>query len=343
MMDCAITVLHARGRRLAKLIHPDGSTTGYDDARIFAAVEIPVGDLGHLAAILRSLLPCWDRCVVRGSLINGSPATGIRRLFRPDNETGDQPTLYEVPRRHVAIDVDGDAIHRPPEIAATDIASCARIAISRLPVEFHGRACVAVATGSHGLRPGVRLRLWFWLDGAATREVLQPWFFGTQGIDLSTFRPVQCCYTAAPVLVEGVTDPVPDRLVVLPGAPLVPIRPLPLPPPPPEANTRVGHAAGKSPPPPSGRRSDAYRDAALAGIEAELLRATENHRHHALVAAATRMFELGSLSDGYVTNFIGTAARVLNERGTRQIDDDEVTELLEWAAHARATGGRVAA
>jgi len=41
--------------------------------------------------------------------------------------------------------------------------------------------------------------------------------------------------------------------------------------------------------------------------------------------------------------FIGTAARVLNERGTRQIDDDEVTELLEWAAHARATGGRVAA
>ena len=30
--DCAITVLHARGRRLAKLIHPDGSIIGYDDA-----------------------------------------------------------------------------------------------------------------------------------------------------------------------------------------------------------------------------------------------------------------------------------------------------------------------
>jgi hypothetical protein len=342
MTDCALTVMHARGRRLAKLIHPDGSTSGYDDAKHFDAVEIVVQGLDHLAAILRSLLPCWDRCVVRGSLINGSPATGIRRTFHPDKETGDPPTLYELPRRYIAVDVDGDAIHRPPEIPATDIAGCARIAISHLPVEFRDRACIAVATGSHGLRPGIRLRLWFWLDGAATRKTLQAWFFGTPGVDLCTFRPVQPCYTAAPVLAEGVTDPVPDRLVVLPGAPLVSIRPLPPPVPPEVRAAKAGQAGQSSPPPSSGHRSDRYRDAALAGIKATLLGANEGSRHDALVAAATRMFELGSLSDDYIGRFIRDAATTLNERGSRQIDPEEVDEAIEWAS-ARAKPGRIAA
>lgn len=322
-MTCALTVLHARGRRLAKLIHPDLSTSGYDDARIFDADEIMVRGLDHLAAILRSLLPCWDRCVVRGSLIHGSPASGIRRLLHPDKETGDQPTLYEVPRRHIAIDVEG--VERPPGIPATDVAACALAAIQHLPVEFHGKACVAVATGQHGIRPDSRLRLWFWLDGAATRKTLQPWFFGLKGVDLCTFRPVQPCYTAAPVLADGVTDPIPDRLVVLPGEPLVTIRPLP--PPVPRAAK-----AGQSPPPPqSGYRSDRYRDAALAGIEAALLGASEGQRHDALVAAATRMFELGSLSSDYISRYIRDAAVALNGRGSRQIDDEEVDELIAWA------------
>jgi hypothetical protein len=344
--DCAITILRARGRRLAKLIRPGGCIIDYDDARTFDAVEIVVHGLDHLGAILRSLLPCWDRCAVRGSLISGSPARGIRRLLHPDAKTGDQPTLYEVPRRHVAIDVDGDAIHRPADIPATDIAGCARIAISHLPVEFHGRACIAVATGSHGIKPGIRLRLWFWLDGATTRKVLQAWFMDRPGIDLATFRPVQCCYTASPRLADSATDPVSDRLVALPGEPLVSIRPLP-PPVKREARAQAGQTgrvgqARRSPPPSSGNRSDRYRDAALAGIEAQLLRATENHRHRALIAAATRLFELGSLSDGYVADFIGTAAHVLNGRGTRQIEPEEVEELLEWA-YARAASGRAAA
>jgi hypothetical protein len=225
--DCAITILHARGRRLAKLIQPGGDISSYDEARTFDASEIVVRDLDHLAAVLRSLLPCWDRCVVRGSLINGSPAHAIRRLIHPDKETGDAPTLYEVPRRYLALDVDGDQIERPPEIAATDVAGCAKIAISHLPAEFHDRACIAVATAGHGFKPGIRLRLWFWLAGAATRRVLQPWFYDTPGVDLATFRPAQCCYTAAPVLAGGgVADPIPDRLVALPGAPHVAIRPL---------------------------------------------------------------------------------------------------------------------
>jgi hypothetical protein len=80
----------------------------------------------------------------------------------------------------------------------------------------------------------------------------------------------------------------------------------------------------------------------LAGIEASLLRASEGQRHHALIAAAARMFELGSLSDSYVARFIGDAATALNGRGSRQIDAEEVTELLEWA-RSQANSGRAAA
>jgi hypothetical protein len=69
------SILHARGRRLAKLLRADGSIVGYDHARTFDSVEIVVHDFDYLATTLRSLLP-W--C---GSLINGSPATGIRRLL----------------------------------------------------------------------------------------------------------------------------------------------------------------------------------------------------------------------------------------------------------------------
>jgi hypothetical protein len=339
--DCAITILHARGRRLAKLIHADNSTTGYDDAKHFDAVEVVVHGLDNLAAILRSLLPCWDRCAVRGSLLNGSPAIGIRRLFHPDTETGDAPTLYEVPRRWIAIDVDG--IKRPSEIEATDIAGCAKIAIQSLPTEFQGRRCIAFATASHGVKLGViRMRLWYWLDGAATRRVLQPWFFGCDGIDLATFRPAQPCYTAAPILARGVIHPVPERLVVIPGEPLVTIRPLPAPVPR-EARAQMEQAGrvAQSPPLSSGYRSDRYRDAALAGIKGQLLSATEGHRHHALVAAACRLHELGSLSDAYVDRFIRDAAVALNRAGSRQIDPDEVDEALEWA-RAR-TSGRAAA
>ena len=43
--DCALTVLHARNRRLAKFIDTDGSVVGYDRARLFDAVEIPLRDL----------------------------------------------------------------------------------------------------------------------------------------------------------------------------------------------------------------------------------------------------------------------------------------------------------
>lgn len=327
--DCAITVLHAHGRRLAKLVRADGQIRDYDGARIFDATEASVRDLDHLAEILRELLPLRDRCIVRGGLLHGSPAHGIRRLANPNPATGDEPTLYDKPRLWVAIDLDG--LPLPPGIAAADLAACARHAIGALPPEFRGRACIAVATASHGIKRGCRLRLWFWLRGAATRQVLQHWFMDRPHVDLAAFRPAQPCYTAAPLFDPGIRDPMPVRLVVLPGAAagieaMVPVRPLPPPPPP--------RPAPAPPPPAVGGRAEKHRDAALTAIAGRLRHVGEGNRHAALTAEACALFRLvdsGHITDGYARDFIHDAARALNGNGTRRITGEEVDELLQWA------------
>jgi hypothetical protein len=33
---------------------------------------------------------------------------------------------------------------------------------------FHGARCIAQATASHGIKPGCRVRLWYWLDRPTT-------------------------------------------------------------------------------------------------------------------------------------------------------------------------------
>ena len=70
----------------------------------------------------------------------------------------------------------------------------------------------------------------------------------------------------------------------------------------------------QTPRPPSGHCHDNYRHAALTGIAGKLMAVTIGERHHALTAAAARMFEL-RLSDTYVAEFISDAANQLNESG----------------------------
>ena len=55
MSDCAITVLTAPGRRLAKLIRTDGSIVGYASVRTFDACEQPINDLDDLRRLLEQL------------------------------------------------------------------------------------------------------------------------------------------------------------------------------------------------------------------------------------------------------------------------------------------------
>ena len=213
-----ITILRARNRRLAKLVHANGRVEGYNSARTFDMTVHPVTGLAALTDLLGKLLPCWDMAVVRGDILDPARTRGVRRFLHADKETGDLPTLADVPRRWLALDMED--IARPADVPASDLAACGRVALDCLPAAFSEAACIVQASGSHGFKPDLRLRLWLWCSRPMTGAELKRWLRDTPA-DPTVFGAAQPIYTAAPVMAEGQADPIPARLALLPGAPMV--------------------------------------------------------------------------------------------------------------------------
>lgn len=211
-MSDSITILRARGRRLAKLIRADGRIQAYDAAKTFDMATRAVADLASLGATLEILLRRPDCAVVRGAPIG--PMQAVRRRVHPDPETGEAPTLRDTPRRWLALDMEGIGI--PAGLPAADLAGCARLALATLPPAFADAACIVQASGSHGFLPDLRLRLWFWCSRPMDGAELKRWLRATPA-DTSVFSAAQVIYTAGPVLADGAADPLPARLVRLPG------------------------------------------------------------------------------------------------------------------------------
>ncbi|MDI3307833.1 MAG: hypothetical protein QJR07_12095 [Acetobacteraceae bacterium] len=326
---CGLTVLRARGRRLCKVIRADGTLIPYDAARTFDLHHEPLADLAALADLLRRLLSCRDAAVVRGAILDPARTRRVRRLLHPDAETGDAPTLREVPRRWLALDVDG--LDLPPGTDPRDLAACARAVLPHLPAEFRHARAVVTATASHGIKPGARLRLWYWLTRPASGAEAAQWLRGAP-VDASIFTPAQVIYTAAPLREAGAADPVPCRLAILPGAAEVVRVPPPLalaPPPrvlPAMPPRRVTGNHGR----------DRYAAAALARAAESVARAPVNSRH--LTAkreawAVARFVRAGLLTEAEVKDAIGAA---LEAAGKARSEGEKVAA---WAVAHRADTG----
>ena len=305
-----MTVLHACGRRLAKLLHPDGRVDGYDRTRNLDVYTVPVADLADLLTLLRRLLARSECCVIRGELLAGNRAAGIRRLLYPDKDTGEPPTVRDVPRRWVALDMEGVAL--PPDVPAVNLAGCACIALATLPSAFHAAACIAQASASHGLRPDLRLRLWLWLDRPAWGHELKRWLRGTPA-DPSVFGAVQPIYTAAPVLAPGMCDPLSTRLLFMPGRPAVAV-PSPemlAPPPRPAARPPEMHTM----------QANRYARAALEAAAGRV--ATAAKRHPTLIAEArnlARFVQAGLLTAADMRAGLARAAEAAGKDNAAEVD-----------------------
>lgn len=316
--DC-LTVLRARGKRLAKRLHPDGRADSYDSARTFDAFTVPVQDLSGLLTLLHRLLPRADCCAIRGELLDGGAASGIRRLLHPDKQTGDEPTFRDVPQRWLALDVEGVAL--PASVPASDLAGCAAVALAKLPAQLHGVACVVQASASHGLKPDLRLRLWLYLDRPVWGHELKRWMRGTPS-DPSVFSAVQPIYTAAPVLALGMLDPLPARLLALPGRPVVAVPAPELLAPPRHPPRAPGQAAAMP------AQAHAYVRAAL--VQAALRISTTQHpgRHPVIVGETSRLARFvgpGLLTQGVIADVVREAARHAGKD-----DDGEISAAIAW-------------
>ena len=204
-------------RRLAKRFRSNGQVEPAQLPMWYVGVEAPIENLDELQDALQQALSMNRVGAVRGGLIGADVIWFIRRLRYPDFETGDLPTLADDPRSWLALDIDG--LDAQPELDLTDLRACGEAAIAQLPAEFHGVDCVVQATASHGIKPGLRLRLWLWLSHAITCAEAKAWLEDAP-CDPAVFNPVQLIYTAAP-LFEGRPDHLPSRLARLPGRPVV--------------------------------------------------------------------------------------------------------------------------
>jgi hypothetical protein len=136
-------------------------------------------------------------------------------------------------------------------------------------------------TASAGVRPGVHLRTWHWLDRPVSDAEARRWLRGAP-VDASLFNPVQPIYTCAPVFKPASADPVPRRSGwhLRPGGATLAVPDLTPPAPPPRSP--------RPPTPIAGDRVQRY----VEGILSNVISASDGQRHAALKSAAPVVFSL---------------------------------------------------
>ena len=317
-----VTIVRARGRRLAKLILGNGNVIGYDAARIVDLFEHPTANLEDLAGLLRTLAERRDCCLVRATIADPVRAQGVRRLLHADPETRELPTLRATARYWLSLDLDG--LPAPHGLDLLDLAACGRAAVAILPSAFQDAAAVIVPTASHTLKPGLRLRLWFWLTRPLTTPELKMWLRGVP-VDHCVFAPVQPIYTARPLFI-GRDDPLRDKLALLPGGVVRPPPPedlLPPAPPPPQA-ARV----------PTDRPAGAFARTVFEGAVRRIQAAAG--RHPAIVREACNLFRL--IAAGRVGEAEACAVLRAVARSVGKEDAAEIDKIIAWAARQPTTG-----
>ncbi len=310
----ALTVLHTPYLRLAKRLRQDGGSDGYDKAKTLDAYTVPVAGLAGILALLQRLLHRPACCVIRGELLHGDRAKGIRRLLHMDKQTGELPTMRDVPRQWLALDLDG--VPMPDGLDPCDLAGCGAAALAVLPDAFHGAACIVQATAGHGRKPGLRLRVWVWLSRPTSGPELKRWL-KPYPCDRSVFGAVQPIYSAAPVLAPGVADPMPVRLLALPGRSVVDVpSPAALARPPAATPERSAVIATEA-------HASRYVRAALERAASNIATAGEGNRHPLIVAETCRLARFvapGLLSASVITEVVQRAARQAGKDDEGEID-----------------------
>lgn len=181
--------------------------------------ECALTDVDDLYATLNALRSERNTCVIRGQLIKGTEQP-CRRLLKARTEEGvHYPATFEDAARSWLM-VDFDSVPEPDGVDfAAQPARCASYLRAQLPSPFAQARCVWHASGSAGFKPGVRLHLWFLLDRALTGDECKAWLSHSKlPVDRTVYGAVQPHYTADPLLVGELVDPMSERMGVLAGA-----------------------------------------------------------------------------------------------------------------------------
>jgi hypothetical protein len=220
---CSVTVLCALGdaRATKRFVWSptlqEWRKISYQAGAWFTATEHPVANLTELVAVLDRVRRDPRAFLVRGALttdaalaVAANPQHRIRR--RKHQKGGIDPTLVEVPRHWIMLDIDNWPLPSWADLA-DDPATWIDIAIHELlPPEFHDTACWWQLSSSAGFVPGVlKVHLFFWLTEPATNAHIKAVLAQhAPGVDRAPFSAAQPHYIANPII-EGGHDPLPHR------------------------------------------------------------------------------------------------------------------------------------
>ena len=215
MTGDTITVMTTKGPLATKSIshQPDGKwiVTPYGNAKVFGISEQAVGGIYELAAALTSIERNPRSFIVRGAPVEGIDRQHAYRRLHPRKDkdgTVVTATLRSASRHWVALDVDSipcadwlDAVNDPDRAV--------EYVVEHLPAEFEGATCWWQFTASQQIKPGIRMRLFFWSDVALADWQLKQWL-SPYPADKAIFAAAQPIYVARPIFVD-IQDPVPVR------------------------------------------------------------------------------------------------------------------------------------
>lgn len=155
---------------------PELTKKSFAIGKDFKVTEEPVSDLQSLSKILQRLESSPTQTIIRGSLIEGKTNPV------PRNKTTFTATL----RQWCMIDIDSLAWDGD----INDQKAILAHAIQQLPAEFQSVDLWYHFSSSMGIKAGIRVHLWFWLDRPCSDDEMKAWLSGCP-VDLQFFNPIQ--------------------------------------------------------------------------------------------------------------------------------------------------------
>ena len=197
-MSKVMTLLtSATGHALVKSFSgTDVALQPFSTGKLFNVSEEAVSDLKSLSALLQRLEDDPKHTVIRGSLTDDQSNPVPRKM----------KYFTATPRQWCMIDIDSLAwdgdIHDQKVMVS--------YAIQQLPAEFQSADCWYHFSSSMGIKDGINVHLWFWLDRPCSDNELKAWLSGYPA-DQRMFNPIQIHLTANPQFSDGAVDPYPNR------------------------------------------------------------------------------------------------------------------------------------
>lgn len=206
-----LVLIHPDGKPQTKSFSSDGykfDTTDVEFSRLYGWEWAHVDGLDSLSKTLRHLESQNDRMIIRGQ-----PVAGVQeRQLINRKMIGVEANIRSNPCQWLCIDIDRLELPENLNDFNRSRKEIAQHAASMLPFEFQDVDFHFQFSSRMGIKSGIRIHLWFWLDRPVTDSEAKGWLQTADvPVDLSLYSPIQPHFTAAPIFDPPAADPVQMR------------------------------------------------------------------------------------------------------------------------------------